>query len=260
MSGRRLAPIGFSALALAIVAVPRTVDADPRPFAFTYDTYPVGKGQGEVEQWVTWNTRKEGERGYDSIQFREEIEFGLADNIDLHVYIPTWTYEDSSARSGTRFDRVDAALLVYLSNPVTDPIGVGIYSEIGAGEAGLLFEQKLLLQKDIGKWVFAYNLVAETEVEGVFAKGGEKEIEGEIENVLGISYGGVRGWYFGAEVIAESAFESWSHYEGTTVYAGPAISFQGSERFWVTVTPTYQLTDREDAGDFQVRMIAGIEF
>jgi hypothetical protein len=64
----------------------------------------------------------------------------------------------------------------------------------------------------------------------------------------------------GAEGVVESAYEDWSHYEGTTVYVGPAFSYQRSDRFWFTVTPTYQLTDNEDEPDFQVRLVASIMF
>ena len=244
---------------IAVVVAARIASADPRPFTFGNDTYPMGKGQWEYEQHVRYRAHKEDESDYQRFDFRHEFEFGLADNFDLAFYLPTWRYEDSDDFSGTRFDSVDIEAIVYLSNPVEDILGIGLYNEIKIGDESLGFETKLLVQKDVGKWVFLYNLVLETEIEHVFGEG-EAEVEGELAHTLGASYAIADGWFLGAEAVVESAYEDWSHYEGTTVYAGPAISFQGHERFWVTVTPAYQLTDNEDEADFYVRMIAGWQF
>lgn len=220
----------------------------------------MGRGEWEYEQWVTWRKHKEDETGYDRIDFRHEFEFGLADNFDLAVYLPSWRYEDSEEASGTQFDSIDVEGVVYLSNPVTNAIGVGLYGEVKIGEESLEFEQKLLLQKDLGNWVFLYNLVAETEIEGIFAGDEENEIEGELKHTFGATYSIARGLFLGAEAVVASEFADWSEYEHTTVYAGPALSYQRHEHFWLTVTPTYQLTDVESQADFQIRMIAGWQF
>lgn len=251
-----LRSVAFLAPVLALAA---TAAADPRPFTFNTDTYPMGKGDWEYEQWVTYSVSKEDESDYQRFVFRHEFEFGVADNFDLAVYLPTWRYEDSEDFSGTRFGSVDIEGIVYLSNPVTDFVGFGIYNEIKIGEESLGFEHKLLLQKDVGNWIFVYNLVLETELEGVFGEE-ENEVEGEIAHTLGVSYAIAPGLFLGGEGIVESEYEDWSEYEGTTVYAGPAFSYQKNERFWFTLTPTYQLTDNEDAADFNVRLIAALQF
>ena len=234
--------------------------ADPRPFTFSNDTYAVGKGQWEYEQWVTWQKHKENETRFDQLVFRHEFEFGLADNFDLAVYLPSWSYEDSDEHAGTQFGSIDVEGVFYVSNPVTDPVGLGLYAELRVGENALEFENKVLVQKDVGKWVFLYNLVLETEIEGAFSTSEENEIEGVLGHTFGASYAVADGWFVGAEAVVESIFDDWSEYEHTTVYAGPAVSFQGFEHLWVTVTPTYQLSDVEDEPDFMVRMIAGWQF
>jgi hypothetical protein len=244
---------------LSVVLSAAMVRADPRPFTFNNDTYPMGKGDWEYEQWVTYRTSKEDESDYQRFDFRHEFEFGLADNFDLAVYLPTWRYEDSEEVSGTRFGSVDVEGIVYLSNPVTDFVGIGLYNEVKVGEDALGFETKLLLQKDVGDWVFIYNLVLETELDGVFGED-ENEVEGELKHTAGASYAIAPGLFLGAEGVVESAYEDWSEYGGTTVYAGPAFSYQKNERFWFTVTPMYQLTDNEDEADLNVRLIAAIQF
>ena len=141
-----------------------------------------------------------------------------------------------------------------------NPVGVGLYNEVRVGEGSLEFEQKLLVQKDVGKWVFLWNLFVETEIEGAFRDDEENEIEGVLGNSFGVSYAVAPGWFFGAEGVVESVFEDWSEYEHTTAYAGPVLSYQANEHWWATVTPVYQLTDTEDEPDFQLRLIFGLMF
>ena len=240
--------------------------ADPRPFAFTYDTYPVGKGNFEYEQWVTYRAHTEDDSDLARWDFRHEFEFGLAENFDLSVYLASWRYEDSDDFTGTRFSSSSVEGIFYLLNPVTDAFGLGLYAEFGVGEHALEFEQKLLIQKDVGAWTLAYNLVFETELEGVFDDEEEDETEGVLGHTFGASYSLSPSWRVGGEAIVESIFDDWDDYEHTVVYAGPLVSYQGgtigstSLGWWVTVTPTVQLTDVEDEADFQVRLIAGLEF
>lgn len=253
---RRLAVYSVLVSAIALSA---PVMADPRPFTFSNDTYPMGKGDWEYEQWATYSVSKEDESDFQRLDLRHEFEFGLADNFDLAFYLPSWRYEDSEDFSGTQFGSVDVEAIVYLSNPVTDPVGLGLYNEVKIGDESLGFETKVLVQKDVGDWVFLYNLVLETGIDGVFGNGAN-EVEGELKHTVGVSYAIAPGLQLGAEGIVESVYADWSEYEGTTVYAGPAFSYQRNERFWFTVTPTFQLTDNEGDADFQIRLIAGLMF
>src|SRR5215213_4806942 len=200
------------ALAAAFVGFASVASADPRPFTFTTDTYPMGKGEAEVEQWVTWKHHTDEDAGFNRIDFREEFEFGVADNVDLAFYLPTWRYEDADDDDGVTFQSVDAEVVVYFTNPVTDFVGLGLYNEIKVGDESLGFETKLLVQKDVGNWIFAYNLVAETELEGVFDDDEENEVEGELKHTFGAAYAINKGLLVGGEAVIESTFEDWSEY------------------------------------------------
>ena len=246
----------MAALAAMALGAPLVL-ADARPFTFVYDTYPMGKGNWEFEQWATWH-----QTGDDNVfRFREEFEIGLADNFDLGIYLPNWRYEDTEERSGMDFESVGVEGIVYFLNPVTDAIGLGWYNEISIGEDELEFETKLLVHKDIGNWTLAYNLILETELEHVFDVDEENEVEGVLEHTLGASYafgnGDIRA---GGELLIESVYEDWESYDDTFVYAGPVVSYQGAKNWWVTVTPMVQLTDNDDEADFMVRMLAGLSY
>lgn len=251
-----------SAFAGFLVVFATFASADPRPFTFSNDAYPMGKGEFEFEQHVTWKHHKDDDAGFNRIDFREEFEFGIADNFDLAVYLPTWRYEDSKGDDGVTFQSIDVEGIVYFTNPVEDFVGLGLYNEVKVGDESLGFETKLLVQKDIGNWIFLYNLVLETGIEGVFNAGKEEnEIEGELKHTFGVSYALGGGILVGGEAIVESVYEDWSRYDGTHVYAGPNVSFQNLGNFWITITPTFLLT-QDDAGepDVQLRMIAGYQF
>lgn len=259
-------PLFFHLVVLAIgLVMPLAASADPRPFTFSNDAYPMGKGDWEYEQWVTYSGRTDEDRDFLRLDFRHEFEFGVADNLDLALYMPEWRYQETDDEDGTTFQGGSLEAIVYLTNPVKDFVGIALYGEIGVGEDELEFENKLIIHKDIGKWILAYNLVLETELEHVFDKDEETEVEGVIEHTFGVSYALAPGWLTGGELIVASEYADWEDYEGTTVYAGPAISYQGGEigeqgGWWVTITPTIQLTDEEGASDYVVRMLFGLHF
>jgi hypothetical protein len=253
-----------SLAAVSIIASTSIAFSDPRPFSFVSNAYPEGKGSVEYEQYVTYKAHKEDDTGYDRFDFKHELELGLADNFDLGIYLAKWRYENSADRVGTHFDGVAVEGKFYITNPATDLVGIGLFSEIGVSDNAFTFEQKLVLQKDIGDWTIGYNLELETEVAGMFHQDQTAEAEGEIENLLGVSYAIAPQWRLGGELMVVSKYDNWSEYKGTTVYAGPAISYQGGKigkvDWFVTATPMVQVTNRASEADFQVRVVAGLEF
>lgn len=241
------------------------VYADPRPFAFTYDTYSIDPGHWEYEQYITYKADRDDMDDYSRWEFQHEIEFGVADNFDVGLYLARWSITDTGDDEETEFDGVKVRGIFYPSNPVTDWIGSGIYNEIAIDNDELKFEQKLLLQKDWEFWTLAYNLVFETEIEHVFDTDEETEVEGKIKHLLAASYAASPSWKLGAELVVETPYDDWEDRGDTRVYAGPAIHYQGGEvgirdwTWWVTVTPMIQLTDVDSAENWRVGSIIALE-
>ena len=256
----------IAAAAIYILTCATAAVADPRPFVFTTDAYPMGKGDWEYEQWITWRGGRDSDKNFSRFDIRHEFEFGLADNFDLAVYFPEWRYEDSDAGTRTTFQGGSVEGVLYLLNPATDFVGLALYNEIGVGEDFVKFEQKVIVHKDIGRLTLAYNLVFETEVEGAFDDEEETELVGELKHTFGVSYALSPQWKLGGELFVESEYADWSDHEVTTVYAGPTLSYQGGRlgigdaSWWITLTPAFQLTDEQDEADFYFRMLFGLNF
>lgn len=241
----------------AFVLVSPLAMADPRPFTLSTDTYAIGKGLAEYEQYITWRNHTDDDPSYNRFDFRHEFEYGLADNFDVSIYLANWRYQDSDSFTGTHFDSFGGEGVFYFSNPVTDLIGSGLYAEFLAGPDFFEFEQKLLLQKDVGNWTFLYNFILETEIE----RGNtNNEVEGVLGQSFGVAYSISPSWIVGGELKAEWEFEDWDHHTDTTVYLGPVVSFRSKGPWWATLTPTIELTGNEDAAKFMTRLIVGYEF
>src|SRR4051794_12086737 len=88
----------------AAVLVPSVALADPRPFTFVTDAYPMGKGDWEIEQWTTYNGGFDADANAQGFEFRTEYEFGITDNFDLAFYLPEWTLEDTGNGWDTDFE------------------------------------------------------------------------------------------------------------------------------------------------------------
>ncbi len=250
----RVRRIGCVLALLCLFAVSANVQAGGRRFTYTYEATPMPKGMWEYEQWVTWKTNKESTPGYDRFDFRQEIEWGATDKLTLALYLPDWRYDEHKHKGDFRDIALEA--IYSLSNPVTDPIGLALYGEIGIGDEKLKLEGKLLLQKNFGPVVLAYNAILEAEWEGHHFD----EDKGEIEQTLGISYQFSPKFMVGAELLHEFAMPDWAGIQGKGVlYAGPNVSYH-AEKWWATLTPLIQVSDVDDEPDFQMRLLVGFPF
>ncbi len=231
--------------------------ADERAFTFVYEVTTMPKGHAEYEQWVTWKTSKAIDSDFDRLDFRHELEYGVTDHWQVALYLSDWRYQDGDSVRNDRAQWRDIAFetIYQLSDPTVDPLGMAVYGEIKGGDELIELEAKLLLQKNIGSWIVAWNGTFEAEWEGE----DYHEDKGELQQTLGVSYQIDPRLSLGAELIHEVEYNDWSHWEDHTVYLGPNISYR-AQGWWMTVTPTFQLTDVDGEADFQTRLIFGFDF
>ena len=256
-----LAPHGSIAPALALVAAPVLAPlparADDRRFTFVYEADTAAPGSVELEQYLTWKTRTREDHGFDVVEFRTEIELGLTDNLQLGLYLADWRYQDGAGveRDGVKYTDSAVELIYKLLDPVFDPLGLAAYGEFKMGDELIEVETKLIAQKNLGRFVLAYNLTLEASWEGQ----GYREREGELSQSLGVSFEINPRFLVGAEALHEIPLLDWHTSGAQTVFIGPNASYR-AENWWITATPMIQATSVADEPLLQFRVIFGVSF
>ncbi len=243
-----------TALLLALASL-TAAEAGQRPFAYSYDVETTPKGRVEFENWATWKAHKATNSDYNKFEFKHELEFGVTDNLQISLYPATWEIVDSADGNDVSFKSTNVSMVYNFTDPTADALGTAIYLETGVGPEVFFVEAKLLLQKNIGKWSFVYNFVAETEWEG----DGYDERVGELKNTFGVSYQVSPSLSVGIEGLHEVEFEDWEDAGDNVFYLGPNISFRQGD-FFATLAPLFQVTDVDDEPDFSTRLLVGFMF
>ncbi len=245
------------ALALSLAACwVLPAEAGSRRFTYIYEVDVMGKGEVEFEQYITHKAHKRTDPDFDRFDVKHEVEWGLGGHLQAAVF-GTWQYHDGGADENGRvtFQTVAGEMIYQLASPIKEPLGAALYGEIGIGDQKAELEFKLLLQKNIGKWVLAWNGILEAEWEGSHYT----DDNGEVAQVLGASYQINPAWSIGCETLHEIAINDWETAGDLIVYAGPKIAYRGRGWF-ATVTMMPQLTTLPSEPNLQTRLIAGIDF
>jgi len=241
---------------LLLLILPATAAlAGVRHFGFVYEAVTSAPGSLDVENWVTWSHTSNPQR-VDGVDFRHEFEFGITENFQASLYVADWFYATAPQPSGFTYSDSALELIYNLTNPVIDPVGLAVYEEIRAGDRLSELESKLIAQKDLGPFIFAYNLTLEAVWEGT----GLQDRQGELQQALGASYEISQRVSVGVEMLHEFVFPEWHDNERIrNFFIGPNVCFR-HQNWFVTVTALAQATNTSDEADFQLRTIFGIGF
>jgi hypothetical protein len=235
--------------AICVVLFPSICFAGARHFTFIYEAPTSPAGSIESENWAT--TRFSD--GFTDADFRHEIEIGITEHFQVSIYFANWDYTRSQENRGAHYDSSSLELIYNLTNPVADPIGISIYQEISAGRRAFESESKLILQKNFGPLILAYNLTLEAEWEDESLR----EHNGEVQQAFGASYELSPRVSVGAEMVHEVLLPAWHSSEAeNNFFIGPNVSYRGN-RWFATVTALAQTTRTEGEPDYQVRLIFG---
>lgn len=194
---------------------------------------------------------------FNQVDIRNEIEVGITDRFQASLYFANWNYTESPRENehGWHYDSASVELIYNLIDPNSHWLGLAVYEEIRGGSEIFELESKLILQKNIGPWIAAYNATLEAEWEG----DGWSEKSGEFSQTLGISYEVIPACSVGVELLHEIGIPDWQHGNRSIVYAGPNVSYRHG-RWWITLTELFQATNVGSEVNFQTRAIVGFSF
>lgn len=251
-----LTPVrNFFALLGGALCLVHAAEAGSRRFTYSYETTTMAAGAMELESSVTWKTNTADDSEFERFDMRHEFEYGVTDRLQLALYFADWRHEKSGSEGGkSEFRDVAVEAIYNLTDPNTSPFGSALYGEIKGSDDFIELEGKLLLQKNLGSWMFVYNVGGEIAWEDDY-----QNDEAELMQSAGVAYQINPAWSVGAEVLHEIAMPDADHLGDSGVYLGPNVAWR-SNRFSVAVTGLWQLTSISDEPDFQLRTLFSVDF
>jgi hypothetical protein len=223
--------------------------AQDRVFTHTYQSTVLPAHAMELEYWGTVRSGKE--EYYNRVDQRFELEVGLGKSWQTAFYFNTSTEVGLGPFGLERNSEMGLSneWKWKMSDPVANKIGSSLYGEIGFNGGELELEGKIILDKRVGKNLFALNIVGEYELEAEY-EFEENEVEMETEMPFELDF----GWMhflgdhagIGLEVRNhnENGEEGW---ESSALYAGPTLHFNGP-RWFINFTAMPQLTNLHKEG------------
>lgn len=256
-------------LLAALSATPALAGEGLFGWVYTLDIQP--KGKFEFEQRVD-KTVHQATGQYALTTYRSEIEYGLTDDIQIAGYVNSTTVHanknyinpdvcsngipctagfgvpTSYNAGGENVDRwggIDGysfEVIWRILNPITSPVGVGIYFEPSVGKLQDDIEARLLLQSNFldDKLIVASNLSFEAEKEKYT---GEDIIrQSHVDLLYGVSYRFADNFSAGLEGRLHNDYKGY-HLDDHIQFAsfiGPNVHYAAKD-FWVTAAWRYQM-------------------
>jgi hypothetical protein len=242
---------------------------------YTLDLQP--KGELEFEQRLQL-TKQQAAGSYNAWVSRSELEYGVTNDFQVAGYLnayyvnanqnytnqeaceglPTctggypvpFTQNPSSPyrKSGVEGGSLEA--IYRITNPVTSPVGVGLYLEPTIGRSKNELEARLLLQSNFidDKLIVAGNVVLANEQLKFTPNGNQPE--SMMDFLVGASYRFAPKWFGGVEARFHNDYSSYNLQNQTqkATFVGPNLHY-ASKDWWFTAAWRYQLKGGTCMGD-----------
>lgn len=232
-----------AAAATLLLALPAGATSRPLPFTYPNETLP--EGQLELEVYTDVNplrvyangddptSRKLWEPGY---VLQSEFEYGITDRWELGFYQVFEATPQNGGDNSLRFDGLKWRIRTRLAEPGQWPVDVGLYFELETLHDELAFEEKINLQRRIGRLRLMANLWVEQEIERPL-DGKASELEFVINPTVGGVYEvtptfqpGVEYWSRG---VLEPEGEGQARHDAAVQhYLGPTVHLNFGKLWW----------------------------
>jgi hypothetical protein len=221
-------------LAICCVAVLNAVAQD-RYFARTYTTSILPKGSIDLE---FWHTSRFGHKNqfFHAQDQRMEIEVGLGGNVQTAFYFNGYQKRYSETANETTVSNEIGFSNEWkwkFTNPKSK-INAALYGEWGIkGGDEIELETKLILDKSIGKNLFAFNAIAEyeKEFEWLNNKPAAANWEMPVEFDLAYMYNININWGIGFEVRNHNEIAKNKGWEHSVFFGGTTVNYRGNGWF-----------------------------
>lgn len=263
----------FLLIAIAVIGF-ATAQAQDRYFGRTYTTNILPKGAIDLE---FWHTSRFGHKGqfFHAQDQRMEVEVGLGKNVQTAFYFNRFQKRFSEGPEGTTTSNevgFSNEWKVKLSDPVANKLGFALYGEWGIkGGDELELETKVILDKVVGKSLFAFNGVYEFEKEFEWEDGKVKSdgYEMPVELDLAYMYNVNKNVGIGFELRNHNEIAKGEGWEHSVLFGGPTLNYRGNRWFvianyqpqWVNlrktdVAPGNKVLDEHERAE--ARILIGI--
>lgn len=218
--------------------------ASERHFGFSYESAVLQAGQKELETYSDYRFGRDSY--YSALDQRVEFEMGLGGGVQTSLYL-NFTQEmldDGTGNISSSFlaDGVSNEWKFKLMDNVTDDFGLGLYVENGFKPDEYELETKVILDKQMGEWLWTFNLTNEPEFHYIDRTGGFSVIPS-----LGIGYFlAPERFLVGVEAQNLNFWHDTSKPTTLSILsAGPVLSYTAPD-WWATVTFLPQLVNFQE--------------
>ena len=233
-----------------------TLFAQERAFTYTYQSNVEPKGEAEIEVWSTLHTGRTNY--YFGMDHRLEFEMGLGGHLQTSVYL-NYGYSKGisdingvqSLNSNTEYSFSNEWKYQF-SKPTKGSLGSALYFEYLLSPSKSELEGKLILDKEIGKTIQAFNLVGEYEFHKDFNRQGNiiginSSRELAIELNYGFAYKLKNDLTIGWEIFNQNQFSENYNWENSVLSMGPAFSYSAYD-FSINLTIMPQIANLRGGG------------
>jgi hypothetical protein len=213
--------------------------ANERQLTYTYDSLVLPLDVREVEVWTTLLPMADGML---DMHERLEFEFPVGERLTSALYVNA-----SAGMHETSFDGISSEWKWNVLSRHVAPVGLALYGEAGIGPSETELEAKLILDREAGPVLVAYNLVGEVELEREM-DGSAVEIVTEyvVENDLGVAWKPTPRVSVGAELRNHTEIPATEGFEHSAFFVGPTVAY-ASPAWWAAASVLPQVYAIRDA-------------
>lgn len=254
----------FAALIILGSALSASSFADENLFGYVKGSEVLPKGAGEFYQVITQRSDK-GTGDYTAYNTTTEFEYGLSDRFTIAGELKGQAIDTSGIlidgympgdeKYSLKFGGAEISGKYNFLSPALDNIGLSAIVGLdyltldphsGRDKDTISISLDVQVQKYFmeGQLVWVANFGTEStratrkaiaNLPEDFEWPTEMEVEIEFSAGTGLSYRFLPNWYFGAETLYETEYETEVAMERNSVFAGPSLHY-GGEKFWLTLT------------------------